>query len=95
MTPYILDNFLEKLDEWDGEFSPGNDLRRAVLLWLLTLAEHPFEGVKRAEGLENLWYRAVPKTEHGEGHVVVCSYWIFESQRLLRCDSFATLGLPI
>jgi hypothetical protein len=95
VTSYALDGFLEKLDEWDDQFLPRDDLRRAALVWLLTLAEHPYKGVKRAAGFDNLWYGAVPNTQHGEGHVVVCNYWIFESERLLRCDSFATLGLPI
>jgi hypothetical protein len=27
--------------------------------------------------------------------VVVCSYWVHEGQRTVRCDSVATLNVPI
>jgi hypothetical protein len=37
----------------------------------------------------------VPNSQDDAGRVVVCSYWIFESQHLVRCNSFATLGLPL
>ena len=41
------------------------------------------------------WFGAVPDTDDGLGHVVVCSYWIEETRRAVRCDSFATLNLPL
>jgi hypothetical protein len=44
---------------------------------------------------ENLWHGAIPGSDDGAGRVVACSYWIVESQHLVRCNSFATLGLPL
>ncbi|MEN3360299.1 MAG: hypothetical protein V7637_4281, partial [Mycobacteriales bacterium] len=29
------------------------------------------------------------------GKIVACAYWIEESTRVVRCDSFATLRLPL
>jgi hypothetical protein len=94
---YTLDEFLARFDEWaDWETPrPPDDMRYAVLSWLLTRGDNPYEGVKRAEGFDNLWYGMVPGTEHGDGKVVVCSYWIIEAERRVRCESFAVLGLPI
>ena len=48
-----------------------------------------------AAGIENRWFGAVPNTEDGLGHVVTCAYWIEASRRVVRCDSFATLDLPL
>ncbi len=96
MTPYAVEKFLEKFDEWvDGTQKPNDDLRRAVLAWLFTRPEKPYDGVKRGDGFDNLWYGAVPGTQHGSGQVVVCSYWIYEADHLLRCESFSILSMPI
>ena len=50
---------------------------------------------RREPQFENLWYGVVPDSNDEAGRVVTCSYWIFESEHLARCNSFATLGLPI
>lgn len=42
----------------------------------------------------NLWFGPVPGTEFG-GHVICCSYFIVEYDHTVKCDSFATLNLPI
>jgi hypothetical protein len=46
-------------------------------------------------GFANLWFGRVPGSENGDGQVVTCSLWIEEAPRTVRCDSFATLNLPI
>jgi hypothetical protein len=61
---------------------------------VLSRFDDPYQGVHREPGFENLWYGAVPETRHDGDQVVVCSYWIEERTRTVRCDSIATLGLP-
>jgi hypothetical protein len=58
-------------------------------------ADDPYRGFRRTPDFPNLWFGAVPFTDDGLGHVVVCSYWIEESRRAVTCDSLATLGLPL
>lgn len=94
-TPYRLDGFLEAFDAWVHLEVPSTDLRIAVLAWVQSRSEKPYEGMRREVDFENLWFGTVPQTAHGSGQVVVCSYWIFERERLLRCDQFATLNAPI
>jgi hypothetical protein len=50
--------------------------------------------MRRERGFDNLWYGMVPGTEF-HGSAVVCSYFVDELNRQVRCDSFATLSLPI
>jgi hypothetical protein len=95
-TPaWVLEGFLERLDAWAEQENPPADLRLLVTSWIMTRYDDPYQGVQRAEGFENLWYGAVPNTDDGLGHVVTCSYWIEETRRTVRCDSFATLNLPL
>jgi hypothetical protein len=61
----------------------------------MTRYDDPYKGVRRAHGFPNLWFGVVPESDDGKGQVVVCSYWIEEAARRVRCDSFATLSLPI
>ena len=90
-----LERFLSEFDAWTEREHPSDDLRVLVTEWMVGRQDDPYRGVRREPGFENLWYGAVPDSNDGAGHVVVCSYWIFEAQRLLRCNSFATLGLPL
>jgi hypothetical protein len=93
VTPYRLSNFLEAFDDWTLTESPPQDVRLAVLDWIFTREETPYKGVKREAGHGNLWWGAVPETQH-QGHQVVCVYWIEEGEHTVRCDSFATLSPP-
>jgi hypothetical protein len=92
---WVLEGFLERLDTWIADESPADDLRLAVTAWILSRMEDPYEGVRREPDFENLWFGAVPGTETTAGTVVACSYWIAEARGTVRCDSFATLSLPI
>ncbi len=89
-----LEAFEERLDAWIALEEPDDDLRLEVTAWVLTRFSSPYTGVRRAQGFDNLWFGAVPHSEV-RGEVVTCSYWIFEREALLRCDSIATLSLPI
>jgi len=91
----VLEGFEEAFEIWVAQESPNDALRLLVLDWLFTRLEDPFVGVRRQPSFENLWFGPVPGTVHGPGQVVVCSYWIFESSRTIRCDSIATLSLPL
>lgn len=93
--PWALEDFIKRLDWWIDSESPPDDLRLIVTAWILTRYDDPFQGVRRESAFPNLWFGAVPDSEDGAGKVVVCSYWIAESTRTVRCDSFATLSLPL
>jgi hypothetical protein len=92
---WALENFEVCLDAWIELERPSDDLRFLVTAWVLTRFDDPYVGVRREPSFDNLWFGAVPGSVHGEGRVVVCSYWVHESQRMVRCDSVATLNLPI
>lgn len=90
-----LEGFLERLDAWVDREKPSDDVRIAATAWILTRPGDPYQGVKRDKTIPNYWYGAIPRSGDDAGHVVVCCYWIEELRKTLRCDSFATLSLPI
>ena len=90
-----LERFLPELDAWAEREHPTVDLRVIVTEWVVGRQDDPYRGVRRVPQFENLWHGAIPGSDDGAGRVVACSYWIVESQHLVRCNSFATLGLPL
>ncbi len=90
---WTLEGFLERLDAWAALESPTDDLRLIVTAWVMTRFDDPYQGVRREPGFDNLWFGTIPGTA-ASGTVVVCSYWIEESSRTVRCDNFATLNSP-
>jgi hypothetical protein len=90
-----LEGFLDRLDAWVEQESPSDDTRLLVTAWIMTRYGDPYQGVRREKGFPNLWFGAVPDTEDGTGNTVACAYWIEESTRTVRRDSFATLSLPL
>lgn len=94
-SAWTLEGFLDRLDAWVELESPADDLRLIVTAWVLTRYDDPYQGVRRERGFPNLWFGAIPHSYDGRGAVVACSYWIEESRHTVRCDSFATLGLPL
>lgn len=89
-----LEGFVERLEIWGAEPDATDELRRFVTMWIFTRFEDPYQGVERSPDAPNLWFGQIPGTVHDES-VVVCAYWIFESDRTVRCDNFATLSLPL
>lgn len=82
------------MDSWVELEDPDTDVRVAVLEWIFTRADRPYHGVQREPAFENLWFGVVPGTRRGL-RVVMCSYWILENERAVRCDLFGTLDAPI
>jgi hypothetical protein len=75
--------------------NPSLDLRILVTEWVVGRADDPYTGVtRRLEIAPNFWFGVVPGSREGD-RVVMCSYWIDEEARSVRCDMIATLGLPI
>ena len=93
-SPWDLENFLEAFDVWSAREDPPADVRAAVLAWVFSRADDPYAGVQREAGFSNLWFGPVPRTVL-RGTVVACSYWVEEQRRAVRCDSLATLSLPL
>jgi hypothetical protein len=93
--PWTLEGFLDRLDAWAEQEHPPDGIRVLVTAWLLSRIEDPYTGVRREPRFPNLWWGVVPGSEHGDGQVVVCSYWVEEATDTVRCDSFATLSWPV
>jgi hypothetical protein len=89
-----LENFLDHLDTWIDREQPSDDLRLVVTAWILTRYDDPYQGVQREPVFDNLWFGEIPRTRHGVGVAVACSYWIYASRGVVRCNSIATLPLP-
>lgn len=94
-APWKLERFPETLNIWIDICSPSSELRRIVRTWVVTRYEDPYEGMRREPDIDNLWYGVVPGSNDGYGNVVVCSYFIVESTRTVRCNSCTTLSLPV
>lgn len=90
-----IDGFLERVEIWGDEQAASIDLRIVVTEWVFSRYDDPYAGARREEGFENLWYVVVPNSAHGNGDVVICSFWIDEEARVVRCDNVATVGWPV
>jgi len=94
INPWQLKDFEESLDHWISLESPDDDLRLVVTAWVLTRFDDPYQGVRREPGFANLWFGPIPGSVQA-GRIVVCSYLITDRERLVKCNSFATLRLPL
>jgi hypothetical protein len=89
------EGFVERFDAWVELEEPTDDIRLFVMAWIMSRFDDPYQDGRREQGFPNLWYAVVPGSDDGRGHVVVCSYWIEESTRTVRCDNFGTLSWPV
>lgn len=94
-SEWKLEGFEDSLDNWAAQEHAPSELVMVVTHWVLSRFDDPYLGVQREPGFANLWFGAVPESRHGDGQVVVCSYWITESTRTVQCNSFAALNLPL
>ena len=60
----------------------------------MSRSEDPYQGVRREAGFGNLWRATVPKSQYNET-ATYCAYWIKDADRIVQCESIATLSLPI
>lgn len=91
-----LEGFLELFDQWiavEGLEEYG-DLPLIVLNWVHARARNPYAGVRREPDLENLWWGKIPESADNRGRVVVCSYFIYESESRIQCATFGWLTGP-
>jgi hypothetical protein len=91
---WTLANFTEVLERWIERDEPIPGVVVVVGEWIMSRSDDPYQGVRREAGFDNLWWATVPNSEHQET-AVYCAYWIKEADRLVQCESIATLSLPI
>ena len=91
---WSLEKFGDCLDQWIEQENPARELRLVVTQWLFTRFDDPYQGVRREDNFDNLWYGSVPFSRHGDFQAVMCSYWIIEREHKVVCESIATLSLP-
>ncbi|MGQ0464315.1 MAG: hypothetical protein ACT4QG_03230 [Sporichthyaceae bacterium] len=94
-SAWNLIHFDRRMDEWIAREAPDEDRRFAVGHWILGVMDDPYPGMRRQAGFDNLWFGAVPGTRRSDDTAVACGYWVVERTRSVRCESFATLGLPL
>jgi hypothetical protein len=86
--------FSERFEDWVTREAPSQDLLIHVGSWIFGRADDPYEGAKRAAGFENLWFIPIPGAYDKAGAIVTCSYWIEETNNIVRCNSIAALNPP-
>lgn len=93
-----LTEFDQRFEAWLARDNPTPDLSAAVAAWMLTRMEDPYEGAKREPGFPNLWSAQVAGSatgRPGDITVVLCSFWINESDHTVECDNFSILSYPV
>ncbi|MFY1689410.1 hypothetical protein [Plantactinospora sp. WMMB782] len=93
-----LVDFEARFDAWADRDNPSTELRIVVAEWILTRMEDPYEGARREPGFPDLWsvrIRGTAVGRPGAFTMVLCSFWIKETEHGVVCDNFATLGYPV
>lgn len=87
-----LAGFLDRFDMWVEHDNPSPTVQRGVLRWIAGLYDDPYRDAKRVPGFPapNFWEARIPASRDGAGHIVVCSYWIYETTRTVACNLFGT-----
>ncbi len=97
--PWILQDFLPRLDEWVQQEQPLDELRVHVLDWIFTRMRDPYADARRVSGFADYWHAVVPNSGHfddrAERCAVLCLYWVDDAGRTVRCDRIASLSLPL
>lgn len=83
---------MERLDAWDSQERPEEDLRVRVTTWIMSRIDDPYQGVRREAGFDNLWFGVIPDSANLAGEVVVCSYFVWEREHSVVCSSIASLS---
>jgi hypothetical protein len=90
-----LVRFIEHLDRWADIESPDPHSRLMVAAWIMDRHEDPYMGVRREPGFANLWFGRIPGTLDRAGSIVTCSYFVYETTRVVSCNGIARLSLPL
>lgn len=93
-SSWRLDGFGEGIDRWKAQESPDAELVGRVIRWSLTRLDDPYSGVQRQAGFDNLWFGAIPGTFRDD-EIVTCSYFIWDQEHVVACNSYATLSWPV
>jgi hypothetical protein len=96
---WLLEEFLPRLYVWAEDEGVDDAMINQVRAWVLTRYDDPYQGAVRARTpdgayFDNLWFVQVPGTLR-DGRMVTCTFRILENDRIVSCDGFATLSLPI
>ncbi len=84
--------FVECIEDWIERDHPPPSVRLIVVDWAHGRDFDPREGMTEQVEIPNLWFGQVPGTQLG-GRVVTCSYWVFPTTRIVRCNQIVTLRL--
>jgi hypothetical protein len=94
VLPWAPQDFEDRYDRWVAQDGHADqDLRLEVLAWLMGRLADPYDGAKPIASVPGLFQATIPHTEI-DGRAVMCSYWIDNDARTVRCDNIATLALP-
>jgi hypothetical protein len=74
---------------------PDARLQRVVLVWIVNRQTHPYMGVRRESGFDNLWFGAILGSRQASDQVVTCSCFVYEAEHVIVCNSIATLSSPV
>ncbi len=91
---WTLNLFDTYFDRWVQQDQPPDWLQATVLAWIPTRRLDPTRGARAEPGFADLWRIQIPGSSDGH-RAVLCSYWIFKADRLVRCDNYGWLSLPI
>ncbi len=90
-----LEDFVRHFDVWVADVRPDALLQQVVLAWIVDRVTNPYQGVRREPDFDNLWFGTIPNTYDATDHVVTGSYFIYETEHVVVCNSIATLRTPI
>jgi hypothetical protein len=87
-----LEGFNEAFRWWVDLDSPPRAVQRGVTHWITRLYEDPYLFARRVPnfGDPNFWEARIPGSRDGQGHIILCSYWIWETTRTVRGSLFGT-----
>lgn len=92
---WLLEEFLPRLYVWAEGEQADDDLINVVREWIFTRMDDPYRGAKRSDVADNLWFVKNVPGSYRDGRVVTCAFWIKEREKIVTCDGFASLSVPI
>lgn len=87
---WALEGFKDAIEAWVYNDFPDDELRWAVVNWIVDQAADPYRGMSRDGASANLWFGAIPGTQRGLDSTT-CLYWILERERTVQADPITTM----